>query len=82
MFVGTEYEGPMRMLQATMGDLEKMGLEASDVASVIHEALTVSNPKARYPVVKSMLQNYWIPRWLPKRMFDNALVKRLGLSRR
>ncbi len=81
MFVGTEYEGPMRALQATMGDLEKDGLDASEVANVIYEALTVENPRARYPVVKSMLQNYWIPRWLPQRMFDNALVKRLGLSR-
>ena len=81
-FVGTEYEGPLRALQATMGDLEKRGLEASEVASVIYEALTVEHPKARYAVVKSMLQNYWIPRWLPKGMFDSALVKRLGLSRR
>jgi NAD(P)-dependent dehydrogenase (short-subunit alcohol dehydrogenase family) len=81
-FAGTEYEGPLKTLQETMGDLEKRGLEASDVAGVIYEALTVATPKVRYPVVKSMLQNYWIPRWLPKRMFDSALVKRLGLSRR
>lgn len=81
-FVGTEYERPLRALQASMGDLEKRGLEASEVADVIYEALTVANPKVRYPVVKSKLQNYWIPTWLPKRVFDGALVKRLGLSRR
>ena len=64
-----------------MGDLETSGLDASDVANVIYEALTATTPKARYAIVRSKFANYWIPMWLPKRMFDNALVKRLGLSR-
>ncbi len=81
-FVGTEYEGPLRALQTSMGNLEERGLEATDVAAVIYEALTVESPKVRYPMAKSMVQNYWIPRLLPKRMFDGALVKRLGLSRK
>jgi NAD(P)-dependent dehydrogenase (short-subunit alcohol dehydrogenase family) len=80
-YAGTAYENPMNLLQESMSNLEAHGLEPSEVAEVIHEALTAKNPKARYAVVKSKLVNWWIPMWIPRKMFDNALVKSFGLSR-
>ena len=80
-FAGTEYEKPLQRLKESMADLESTGLTPEEVADVIYEALTVDNPKERYAVARSKFTSYWIPMWLPKKMFDNALAKRLGLTR-
>ena len=80
-FAGTAYEKPLQRLKESMADLESTGLTPEEVADVIYNALTVDNPKERYVVARSKFTSYWIPMWLPKKMFDNALAKRLGLTR-
>lgn len=60
----------------------RKGFPPERVAEVVHEALTASTPKARYPVVPGHVQNWTIPRLLPVRMVDRIVASRLGLKRR
>ncbi len=77
---GTEYAGPFKRMQAAVANLEASALEASEVAAVILDALTRANPAVRYAVVKSRLQNWWLPMLMPRKLFDTAMIKRLGLT--
>lgn len=60
----------------------RKGFPPERVAEVVHEALTASAPKARYPVVPGHVQNWTIPRLLPVRVVDRIVASRLGLKRR
>ncbi|HEX7777234.1 MAG TPA: SDR family NAD(P)-dependent oxidoreductase [Parvibaculum sp.] len=57
----------------------KTGLTAEVLGKTILKALTVKNPKVRYAPVAGRLQNWIIPRLLPKRMVDRAIAKQAGL---
>lgn len=59
----------------------RKGYPPERVAAVVHEALTATSPKTRYPVVPGHVQNWTIPRLLPKRTVDRIIARRLGLNR-
>lgn len=59
----------------------KTGIPVEKVSEVIYEALTKDKPKARYAVARKMLSGWLVPRYLPARMFDNVVAKRLGLRK-
>lgn len=50
------------------------------VAQVIHDALTVPSPKARYAVVRGRLPNWTLPMALPASVLDRIIAGRLGLK--
>jgi NAD(P)-dependent dehydrogenase (short-subunit alcohol dehydrogenase family) len=78
-FVGTPYESPLARLRELMNESERRGMEPEQVAGVIHRALTERCPKARYAVVRSWLWDVALPLWLPKRIVDREIARRLGL---
>ncbi|QCI64495.1 SDR family NAD(P)-dependent oxidoreductase [Phreatobacter stygius] len=57
-------------------------LPAEAVADVVFHALTTAKPKTRYPLTRSSLTNWTLPRLLPDRVLDRLAAKRLGLNRR
>lgn len=57
----------------------KTGLSGETLGKVILKALTTKNPKVRYAPIAGRLQNWTIPRLLPKRVVDRAIGKQTGL---
>jgi hypothetical protein len=60
----------------------KDALPPQAVADVVHTALTVAKPKARYAITPAPLMNWLLPLMLPARWLDRIAAKRLGLSRK
>jgi NAD(P)-dependent dehydrogenase (short-subunit alcohol dehydrogenase family) len=59
----------------------RKGFPPERVAEVIHTALTIASPKARYPVVPGHFKNWTLPRLLPVRVIDRLIACQLGLKR-
>ncbi|WP_420630446.1 SDR family oxidoreductase [Candidatus Leptofilum sp.] len=59
----------------------KSGIAVEKVSEVIYKALTKENPKARYSIARDLLSGWLLPRYLPSRMFDNIIAKRLGITK-
>jgi NAD(P)-dependent dehydrogenase (short-subunit alcohol dehydrogenase family) len=59
----------------------RKGFPPERVAEVIHTALTIASPKARYPVVPGHFKNWTLPRLLPVRVIDRLIAGQLGLKR-
>jgi hypothetical protein len=49
------------------------------IAALIVKALEHPRPRTRYPVPLSWLVGWFLPQWLPSRLFDRLVAKRLGL---
>jgi NAD(P)-dependent dehydrogenase (short-subunit alcohol dehydrogenase family) len=57
----------------------RKGLAPEVVGEVVYRALTVPKPKVRYAVVGKKLQDWTLPRLLPKRMVDRLIGRQTGL---
>jgi NAD(P)-dependent dehydrogenase (short-subunit alcohol dehydrogenase family) len=75
----TAYAPALTRLMAYMMDVGPKGDPPERVARVIHKALTVAKPKARYAPVKGKFINWALPNLLPKRFVDRKIGRALGL---
>ena len=66
-------------IRAFTRHLSEIGLPASRIAEVIAEALASPNLKVRYQITPDPMRHL-ITRFLPKRMVDRIIAKRLGLT--
>jgi NAD(P)-dependent dehydrogenase (short-subunit alcohol dehydrogenase family) len=57
----------------------RKGLAPEAVGDVVYQALTAAKPKVRYAVVGKKLQDWTLPRLLPKRMVDRLIARQTGL---
>ena len=81
-FDATDYGPLMQHFRDFFAVEAKNGLPAEDIGRAIHEALTVSKPKARYAVVPQRFKNWTMPMLLPKRLLDRLIGKQLGLVKK
>lgn len=58
---------------------EKNALEVSSVSSIIYEALTASNPCVRYAPIPRKFVNWYLPKFIPTKIYDKLTAKALGL---
>jgi NAD(P)-dependent dehydrogenase (short-subunit alcohol dehydrogenase family) len=79
-YEGTPYLGPLKKLREIMSKGGMNGLPPEDVASLIHHALTASNPRPRYTITPGKFQR-WLLSKLPLRMFDRIIGRQIGLHR-
>ncbi len=79
-YANTPYAKSLGRVKQYMVGLGKKGLPPERIGETVHTALTASNPKTRYIVTPEPLTN-WLGNHLPKRMLDNTIAKRLGLTR-
>jgi NAD(P)-dependent dehydrogenase (short-subunit alcohol dehydrogenase family) len=77
---GTIWAAPLAKLNTSLAAMDAEGLEASVIGEVVAHALTTAKPKTRYAPVPNKLMNWWLPRFLPKRMIDGVIAKNLGLK--
>ena len=79
-YVNTPYKASLDLVKKYMVGLGQKGLPPERIGEVVHTALTTASPKPRYIVTPEPLTN-WLGNNLPKRMLDNTIAKRLGLTR-
>jgi NAD(P)-dependent dehydrogenase (short-subunit alcohol dehydrogenase family) len=78
-FGNTPYFEPMKKLRGGMQAMGAAGLPAEDVAQLILHALTARKPWTRYTITPGHASRMLIS-FLPKRMQDRMIAKRLGLQ--
>ena len=79
-YANTPYKASLDLVKKYMVSLGQKGLPPERIGEVVHTALTTASPKTRYIVTPEPLTN-WLGNNLPKRMLDNTIAKRLGLTR-
>jgi NAD(P)-dependent dehydrogenase (short-subunit alcohol dehydrogenase family) len=61
-----------------MKHLDAIGLPPEKIAERVHEALTTAHPRVRYQIAPDPMRHLMMA-YLPKRMVDRIIAKRLGL---
>ena len=81
-YAATDYAEGVAQMRATTSELARGGMPVKRVAQAIHQALEHPKPKARYIVVNDYWRGWVLPHFIPTRMFDWAMAKQFGLTRR
>jgi NAD(P)-dependent dehydrogenase (short-subunit alcohol dehydrogenase family) len=68
----------LQKVRAYVAHLNAIGLPAEKIAESVFDALTLPHPKVRYQIAPDPLRHL-MTAWLPKRMVDKIIAKRLGL---
>ncbi len=79
-YANTPYAKSLDTVKRYMVELGRKGFPPERIGETVHTALTSPKPKTRYVVTPEPLTN-WLGNNLPKRMVDNTIAKRLGLTR-
>ena len=77
----TDY-GPI--LSALYDDLPargERGLEVHVTSEAIRDALESPRPKVRYALSKRPMTGWYLPRYLPSRIFDRLAARRMGIKK-
>ena len=75
-YQGTDYQAGMAALGTMMAANAERGAAPALVSQAILRAIEAPRPKARYP-----LHPLWhLARWLPTRLLDRLMAKRVGLA--
>jgi NAD(P)-dependent dehydrogenase (short-subunit alcohol dehydrogenase family) len=77
-YENSPYLPALQKLRAYLTHLDAIGLPAEKIAESVFEALTVPHPKVRYQIAPDPMRHL-MTAWLPKRMVDKIIAKRLGL---
>jgi len=77
----TPYANAARGVYEYFMNAGRTGLDASEVGALIWRVLTIDKPKVRYAILRRPFLDGTLPRWLPPRMVDNMVARRLGLTR-
>jgi NAD(P)-dependent dehydrogenase (short-subunit alcohol dehydrogenase family) len=77
-YQNSPYLPALQKIRTYVEQLGAIGLPAEDIAGCIFEALTSQSPKVRYQIAPDPLRHL-VTAYLPKRMVDRIIAKRLGL---
>jgi NAD(P)-dependent dehydrogenase (short-subunit alcohol dehydrogenase family) len=77
-FKNSPYLPALQKVGAYMKHLDSIGLPPEKIAERVHDALTLPHPKVRYQIAPDPMRHI-ITSWLPKRVVDRIMAKRLGL---
>ncbi len=78
-YQNSPYLPALQKVGAYMQHLDSIGLPPEKIAERVFDALTLSNPKVRYQIAPDPMRHL-MTAWLPKRMMDRIIAKRLGLT--
>jgi NAD(P)-dependent dehydrogenase (short-subunit alcohol dehydrogenase family) len=81
-YAETDYAGILGPMQKMIVRQGQTGIPVERVSETIWEALTKERPKTRYVIPRKWLTGWILPRWLPDRMLDNFMAKRMGIERK
>jgi short-subunit dehydrogenase len=74
------YGDALQRVYGAVEDLEKSAAPVEAVAEAVLHAFTSKRPKSRYIVGKGVKRRIWLSKFLPDRLRDQLVRKRLGLS--
>ena len=77
-YENSPYLPALQKVRAYVAHLNAIGLPAEKIAESVFGALTLPHPKVRYQIAPDPLRHL-MTAWLPKRMVDKIIAKRLGL---
>jgi NAD(P)-dependent dehydrogenase (short-subunit alcohol dehydrogenase family) len=77
-YQNSPYLPALQKISAYMAHLDSIGLPPEKIAEVVYDALTLPNPKVRYQIAPDPMRHL-MTRYLPKRVVDRIIAKRLGL---
>ena len=77
-FKNSPYLPALQKVGAFMKHLDSIGLPPERIAALVYDALTLPHPKVRYQIAPDPIRHL-ITTWLPKRMVDRIIAKRLDL---
>ena len=77
-YQNSPYLPALQKVGAYMQHLSSIGLPPDKIAERVFDALTLSNPKVRYQIAPDPIRHL-MTAWLPKRMMDKIIARRLGL---
>jgi len=80
-YMKTDFAGALDNVRAYMIDNGPKGLPPEAIGKLVHEAITNPKRKVRYVAVPNYIEDWLIPRNLPKRTLDKVIGKRLGLKK-
>ncbi len=79
-YVGTDYAESLSRFLKFFVESGRRGMEPEVIGRAVLEALESERPKARYPIPDRPIDGWLIPRLLPDRWLDRALVAQVGLQ--
>jgi NAD(P)-dependent dehydrogenase (short-subunit alcohol dehydrogenase family) len=77
-YQNSPYLPALQKVGAYMRHLDSIGLPPERIAERVLDALTLPRPKVRYQIAPDPMRHL-VTQWLPKRMVDKIIAKRLGL---
>lgn len=77
---GTEYYDVLLNMKDKYKELGSQGLPPEDVGNLVLDIFNGTKTKTRYALLRDKFLGYTLPRLLPKRVVDKAIVKRFGLA--
>ena len=77
-YKNSPYLPALQKVSAYMKQLDSIGLPPEKIADRVFDALTLPHPKVRYQIAPDPLRHI-VTTYLPKRMVDRIIAKRLGL---
>jgi NAD(P)-dependent dehydrogenase (short-subunit alcohol dehydrogenase family) len=77
-YKNSPYLPALQKVSAYMKQLDAIGLPPERIAERVFDALTLPHPKVRYQIAPDPLRHI-VTTYLPKRMVDRIIAKRLGL---
>lgn len=80
-YAKTGYGELTAVLEKQLIEREESGLPVEKVVTAVIHALESPRPKTRYAVPRKWLTGWFLPRWLPDRILDKLIAKRLGITR-
>ncbi len=78
-FANTPYAAPLATIKSYMIDNGRKGFPPERIGETVKTALMAARPKTRYTVTPEPIQNL-MATYLPKRLLDNIVARRLGLT--
>lgn len=77
-YKNSPYLPALQKVSAYMKHLDSIGLPPEKIAERVYQALTLPHPKVRYQIAPDPVRHL-MTTYLPKRMVDRIIAKRLGL---
>jgi NAD(P)-dependent dehydrogenase (short-subunit alcohol dehydrogenase family) len=79
-FAGTDFAAPFRRFKAAFAAAGQAALPPERFAELIHNALTVRNPRPRQALMRGRLMHWTLPRLLGDRTLDLLIKQSMGLA--
>ena len=77
----TPYQDIIEGMKKVFVGQGQTGIPVEKVSEIIYKALTQEKPKVRYAIARNRFSGWLLPRYLPARILDNVMARRLGLKK-